>query len=344
LSSLFKPPDKELVRKEYDSMEKAYIRLIEEVCFSLRKSIKEQKIEINGEIQYRVKDFESFYNKIIRYEIESDPFDKIRDIAGIRIICLYRSDLEQIGKIISENFEVIETDIKTQRTPSTEFGYMADHYTVKLSKEYLGPRYDDLKSLFCEIQVRTILMDAWDSISHHLDYKQEIDIPTRLRRDFYALSGLFYVADTHFEMFRDSVKTLKFQLQDSIQKDQFDLNQEVNLTTLQAYLKWKFPNRESSTEENYSDLITELQETGYTQFTKLERGLNKVALAVEADEKDDPPVEFEPDIETGEPIPTKYADIGIVRTSLSLLDPKYAKYCGAQKYAEKRKKYQKLIK
>ncbi|MBI4489516.1 MAG: hypothetical protein HY694_10565 [Deltaproteobacteria bacterium] len=53
-----------------------------------------------------------------------------------------------------------------------------------------------------EIQIRTIAQDAWASISHYLDYKKESDIPAQLRRDFYALSGLFYVADRHFAMLK----------------------------------------------------------------------------------------------------------------------------------------------
>ena len=54
-----------------------------------------------------------------------------------------------------------------------------------------------------EIQVRTIAQDAWASVSYHLDYKKEETIPVELRRDFYALSGLFYIADQHFKILRD---------------------------------------------------------------------------------------------------------------------------------------------
>jgi len=44
-------------------------------------------------------------------------------------------------------------------------------------------------------------MDAWATVSHYLDYKTDADVPLGLRKDFQALSGLFYLADTHFEMF-----------------------------------------------------------------------------------------------------------------------------------------------
>ena len=86
-------------------------------------------------------------------------------------------------------------------------------------------------------------------ICYHLDYKQEIDIPSNLRRDFYALSGLFYVADTHFEMLRNSIFTINSQLQKSVEENTFRIEQEMNLNTLIAYLKWKMPKRRSPHDE-----------------------------------------------------------------------------------------------
>jgi len=49
-------------------------------------------------------------------------------------------------------------------------------------------------------------MHAWSIISHYLDYKTPNAVPSELKRDFNALSGLFYVADQHFEMFFKSSK------------------------------------------------------------------------------------------------------------------------------------------
>jgi ppGpp synthetase/RelA/SpoT-type nucleotidyltranferase len=70
-----------------------------------------------------------------------------------------------------------------------------------LPDNYTGPRYEDLKGLKAEIQIRTIAMDAWSNVSHYLEYKTPEAAPSSLRKDFYALSALFYLADTHFELF-----------------------------------------------------------------------------------------------------------------------------------------------
>ena len=321
MSSTFQPPDKEVVRHDYNTRTNLYSRLMDEVCFSLKREIQARNIELNGEINYRIKKFDSFYNKIVQKQIRGDPFDLIEDIAGVRIICLYRSDLGKIGKIIATNFTVLSSDIKTQRTPSTEFGYMADHYIVKLSEACKGPRYDDLKSIKCEIQIRTILMDAWDSISHHLDYKQEVDIPQNLRRDFYALSGLFYVADTHFEMFRNSVTSLKSKLRKSVNKNLFDLAQEVNLDTIQAYLTWKFPKRARAEKQTYSVLLKNLIDTGYDSFEKINSTTDKFVPALEALEKDQLRKTKEKSAIHG-----KLRDAPFLRLGFQIFDDNYAKH------------------
>lgn len=41
-------------------------------------------------------------------------------------------------------------------------------------------------------------------VASFLDYKKSSTIPKQLKRDFHALSGLFYVADTHFSFLKQS--------------------------------------------------------------------------------------------------------------------------------------------
>jgi putative GTP pyrophosphokinase len=83
------------------------------------------------------------------------------------------------------------------------FGYMSLHLKAKLKSSFESHFGEEIKQIPFEIQVRTIAQDAWASISHYLDYKKESVIPNELKRDFHALSGLFYVADTHFSFIRN---------------------------------------------------------------------------------------------------------------------------------------------
>ena len=276
MASSFKPPDKKSVRRKFDENHDLYKQLVEEVEYILSRAIKNKKIRITS-VDPRVKDFDSFYNKIIRREITGDPFELIADIAGVRVICYYRSDLERIEELIRNKFTVIKAEVLRNRTDMT-FGYMSDQYIVKLPAHFRGERYDLIKSLKCEIQVRTVSMHAWATVSHHLDYKQEVDIPSKLKNDFYALSGVFYIADSLFEQFRNARETSLKKLTREVETDQFNLDSEINLDTLKAYLSWKFPKRRhveaKSMARDYSTLMTELREYGFHNLRQLDGALN----------------------------------------------------------------------
>jgi len=271
---LFLSPNlKNKLKREYEKLESAYIDVVNEVVQVLMKCITKNEIKIHSldSREHIIKTFESFCKKIVRKQIQNNHFEAIEDIAGVRVICHYRSDLERLGTAIFENFDVIRVD--TSRTRSeTPFGYSSDHYIVRPPKECKLTRYNKIKDLKCEIQVRTILMDAWASVSHHLDYKQQIDIPRELRTDFNALAGLFYVVDTHFELFKEGIEESRAKLIETVKQNMFDLDQEINLDSLTAYLKWKFQERKIQSVE--SDIVSELRKYGYQNIRQLDDKFN----------------------------------------------------------------------
>lgn len=190
------------LQNEYEIRIGLYKQLIETVKFFISQEIQNHSIKIHS-FNHRIKSFDSFVEKIRKKEVK-EPFREIMDIVGLRVVCLFHSDVKKIGDIVKKNFEIIEEDDKINSVDINIFGYMALHYKVKLKDVPSDCR--DLKNIPFEIQIRTIVQDAWASISHYLDYKNESEIPIHLKRDFYALSGLFYVADTHFEILREETR------------------------------------------------------------------------------------------------------------------------------------------
>ena len=319
------------LERESEKTRSLYEKLVDEVIYILNNALKRSDIKIHGltHRETKIKTFESFYEKIIRKRIMENQFEAVEDIAGIRIICLYRSDLEKLEKLISAKFDVVRADTSRTRT-ETPFGYSSDHYIVKLAKDCKGPRYDDVKKLKCEIQVRTILMDAWSSVSHHLDYKQEIDIPKELRTDFNALSGMFYVADTHFELFRKGFEEARADLMRSVQENIFHLDQEINLDSLTAYFKWKFPERREHARAVSSDIVSELRQYGYQNIRQLDDKIN-IAFPVLKDSENEAynQKEWKP----------RWAPDGIIRHCLDLTDNEYFKRPMPLEFLEMTKKY-----
>src|SRR5207237_2679158 len=105
-----------------------------------------------------------------------DPLNEIHDTVGIRVVCLFLSDIARVGALIRERFSVLVEDNRIEGTDVSSFGYMSLHFDVTMKQEHKGPRYDSISGLPFEIQVRTIAMDAWANVSHHLDYKSDKDL------------------------------------------------------------------------------------------------------------------------------------------------------------------------
>ncbi|UTZ42779.1 GTP pyrophosphokinase [Vibrio campbellii] len=301
--------------RNYHKNKPSYQKLCDEVKFILEKCISDSEVE-TASISARAKPEGSFCEKIYRKEY-ADPFSEITDFAGARVVYLYSADRSTLESIVEKNFDVIEKVDKILGSDVDQFGYGALHYLVKLKTDYLKARYPDLENLICEVQVRTILQDAWAVVAHHLSYKQESDIPRHLRRKLNALSGLFETADDQFESIRGLRESYQNSLLDNIQKDQSHiLDEDITADSLKAYLAWKFPERDSASDRNLNSLISQLKEYGYLKLNELNEMVDSAIDAVEAYEAAYPPSgENDQD--------TKFLTIGVVRVALEYMEPSF---------------------
>lgn len=304
--------DIESLRGEYEKRADKYEHLKDEVIFILNNELQRQKIPVH-QITARVKPFDSFVDKARRQECNA-PFDEILDLCGVRVICLFLTDLRRISEIIEEKFFIHTIDNKVYSKPEEVFGYMSVHYIGLLPTSFAGPRYDNLKGLKFEIQLRTIAMHAWATISHYLDYKTPAAVPSSLRKDFNALSALFYVADTHFELFFRSSQEAKEGAKE-MAKNLLEIGkEEINLDTLTAYLRMRYPDRGHADSESTSELAEELYIAGYSRIEQLEAALQRSKRAFEDFEKK----EF---LSHGE----RAYDAALVRLSLAIADDNFCK-------------------
>ncbi|MBG6099806.1 GTP pyrophosphokinase [Micromonospora vinacea] len=159
------------------------------------------------EINARAKDPESLQKKL---SVKSyDSLQLIPDLAGIRIVTSYTSDLRAICAIIRSEFDVIEEVPHGFGKPDA-FGYASQHMIVRLkgNRSTLA-EWITMADLNCEIQVRTIMQHAWASISHALDYKTDQEIPDEVRRKLHQVAALIEVSDSLFDSFRADVEALR---------------------------------------------------------------------------------------------------------------------------------------
>lgn len=164
------------------------------------------KVPIDN-ISMRIKEREECISKFKRKylsEVESKNEDyliqdHITDLVGLRVVCLHLDDIKEIQKIIEDNFKEIDITDKSSILDSTEdkFGYKGLHLDLMIDdKRATFPEYSKFKNVTFELQVRTIIQDAWSVLDHKIKYKK--NIPTELKRRINRLSALFEVADEEF--------------------------------------------------------------------------------------------------------------------------------------------------
>ncbi|WP_189953780.1 GTP pyrophosphokinase [Streptomyces roseolus] len=300
----------------FKSQEGKYRDLCNEISYSLSREIGSSGIKIHS-ISTRPKTLESFLEKVNRKQY-ADPFTQCEDLGAARVVCLFMSDLVKIREVIENTFQVLSHHDKIQDGDASSFGYMSQHYICRLSSENSGPRYDHIGGLKFEIQVRTILMDAWANISHYLSYKNEDSIPHTVTRDFHALSGLLFVADRQFELLADTALRSAANAENEIVHSGAEVS-DINGDTLTALLLKLFSDRDPSSAFDVSDLVQDARNFGYTDLRDLSRDIEAGLPAALQDEIDDPPHAIFPDDKDD----GRYNRVGIARTCLTHAKPEF---------------------
>ena len=125
-------------------------------------------------IKSRIKTPESIVKKLKRDGRESTISNMIKyinDIAGIRIICSFTSDIYRIADMIGEQVDIKVLAVKDYITFPKASGYKSYHMIVTVPV-FLSDRTVDAK---VEIQIRTVAMDFWASLEHKLKYKKVVE-------------------------------------------------------------------------------------------------------------------------------------------------------------------------
>lgn len=168
-----------------------------------------------AKVEGRVKEKEECikkFNRKYRPDIEAmcEPYsikDHITDLIGLRVVCLYEDDIENIHSVLSDHFEVIDITDKIALIENTEdsFGYKGLHLDLQLNgNRNTLPEYASYAAFPFEVQVRTIIQDSWSVLDHKIKYKKSI--PNRLKRRINTLAALFELADREFREIRDATE------------------------------------------------------------------------------------------------------------------------------------------
>lgn len=115
----------------------------------------------------------------------------VSDIAGIRIICSFMSDIYPIADMIAKQADITVLYVKDYIKHPKENGYKSYHMVVTIPV-YLSDGKIETK---VEIQIRTIAMDFWASLEHKIAYKFEGNAPDNLEEELKACADMVHMLD-----------------------------------------------------------------------------------------------------------------------------------------------------
>ena len=190
------------------------------VMFMFNSALKEigTKIEIlNNEFQHvhnynpiehvksRIKSPESIVKKLKKegHEVTiENMLLYLNDIAGIRIICSFTSDIYRIADMIRRQSDVKVLIIKNYIANPKPNGYKSYHMVVSIPI-FLSDGPVETK---VEIQIRTIAMDFWASLEHQLRYKKNLENAEEICRELKECADVITSVDYRMQELRGKIE------------------------------------------------------------------------------------------------------------------------------------------
>ena len=122
-----------------------------------------------------------------------------------------------------------------------QFGYKGLHLQLKLKKKRGADKnIEDYSSLVFELQIRTVIQDAWSILDHKIKYKKSI--PHNLKRRINRLSALFEIADEEFLSIKKEILQEEKIIYDRLRKKRsLDTNLALDVFRFLYIAKKHFP-------------------------------------------------------------------------------------------------------
>lgn len=155
-------------------------------------------------IKSRLKSPESIVKKLKKHGYEStiqNMVNYVNDIAGIRVICSFTSDIYRIAEMIRNQSDIKVLSVKDYIQNPKPSGYRSYHMLVSVPI-FLSDRSADTK---VEIQIRTVAMDFWASLEHKINYKFEGNAPVFIQNELIECSKIISELDARMLMLNEEV-------------------------------------------------------------------------------------------------------------------------------------------
>ena len=211
--------EKKKFRTFYDTnrviLEEAKNACISAVVLLLKQFDLGEITKVEGRVKNREECIKKFQRKYqSRLESDEQPYeikDYLSDLIGIRVVCIYEDQISHIADALGGQFDILNiTDkISLQEKTPNMFGYKGLHMDVEYNEKINTSAAVEHQVLFgikFEVQIRSLIQDAWSVLDHKIKYKKSI--PADLKRRINVLAALFELADREFIEIRNATSAL----------------------------------------------------------------------------------------------------------------------------------------
>ncbi len=211
----------------------ALIARVEPILASLQQELPEtaqERFLYRIDDRHVVKSPASILEKMARrWEDVSGPpplsfnnLDELNDLGRFRIVTNFLSDGRWICERLEEPYDATKRErlSPSQRTLAQEFTLQRNRFedliAVPPSKRKSGerchkghfvPRVPEHRGICIEVQILTVLQEAWDKKDHFLIYERRRAghrVDPQHEQDSYSLSELLYLADKQFDQIKQA--------------------------------------------------------------------------------------------------------------------------------------------
>ena len=280
---VMKDSEIEQIRSEYEQVGPSAARLVRCLTDQICELLESHGISLGVPIESRVKTLISIEEKLERKSLSTSSVVEMDDFVGIRIILLFKDDLIKVGEILKTNFDILSYEDTSTRLLESQFGYQSDHFILRIKEDWEDvPTFRGLRTLKAEVQVRTMAQHIWAAASHKLQYKQEANIPSPLRRSIHRVSALLETVD--LELNRVNIERNEYI---STVSKVMDSSISIDVDTLAKVLaeQWS-PKNLSPSEEEYDSLVSELRYFEITTVGQLREFIKQFRDEILAHEKE----------------------------------------------------------
>ncbi|MDE7429544.1 MAG: CBS domain-containing protein, partial [Lachnospiraceae bacterium] len=158
----------------YEMFTKMYEAAMKEICIRIETINEMLKFKYNRElllqIENRIKSAKSVLGKLAKKNLAAtvdNMRENLHDIAGVRVVCAYLSDVYEFAGYLEEQSDLRIIKRKDYIANPKSNGYRSLHLILEVPVNYIGA----MKMIPVEIQFRTEPMDYWASLEHDLKYK-----------------------------------------------------------------------------------------------------------------------------------------------------------------------------